>query len=491
MRRIDCPYCLTPQTFRRSDICEACNQRVPHQYIEIARAREPIWIVAYGPPKHGKSSLLSSTTFLVEHLGMLAPHAFHTYLDDRTITRIAAAQHRQRTGQGPEPVTTLVDKPEPLLIALRNFPKDNDSQVLVIFDLGGELAVSITQRLMVDRKQLPMYTRALAKAKTVWFIVSLYDIQKDMVETGKSINNLFFGYEQTMGHLGAPLDGHDILVTYTKADKLLSLDTTNLLTLPDLISDYLRDDPYYNLGNPGTTRPPLLDADKYVEEMGRISQELDKFTRYSVPEGQALVSMADGNRVNIRFTMNSALGSDNGAHNTTGTQIRRFRVLDTLLWALQLNNTVRHTASAALILPAQTQKGSSILDLATAVADILHTNNIHADTYHVGETRPAAAADNASGEKQRAGRVPLVGPILDRLPADCIVIILADEVLPLDLDDFYVTSWDNKLLLLGTDKAVMNARASWKSHVLSSDDVDSPVESFLQYHGGQGVQPSP
>ena len=368
MRRIDCPYCLRPQTFCRSDICEVCHQRVPHQYIEIARAREPIWIVAYGPPQHGKSSLLSSMTFLVEHLGMLAPHTFHTYLDDSTITRIAAIQHRQRTGAEPIPATPLVDKPEPLLIALRNFPKDKDSQVLVIYDLGGELVDTITQRVMVDRKQLPMYTQALAKAKTVWFIVSLYDIQKDMVNTGKSINNLFFGYEQTMEHLGVPLDGHNILVTYTKADKLLSLDTTNLLTLPGPIDDYLREDPYYNLGNIGATRPPLLDADKYAKEMERISQELHNFTRDYVPEGQALVSMADGNRVGIRFTMNSALGSDSGAHNTTGTQIRRFRVLDTLMWALQLNDTVNHTASAALILPAQTKKGSSIPDLHTAVA---------------------------------------------------------------------------------------------------------------------------
>ena len=84
-----------------------------------------------------------------------------------------------------------------------------------------------------------------------------------------------------------------------------------------------------------------------------------------------------------------------------------------------------------------------------------------------------------------------MGPILDRLPADSIVIILADEVLPLDLDDFFVTAWDSRLLLLGTDKAVMNARASWKAHVLFAEDVDSPVENFLQYHQGQGVKLTP
>ena len=109
----------------------------------------------------------------------------------------------------------------------------------------------------------------------------------------------------------------------------------------------------------------------------------------------------------------------------------------------------------------------------------------------MGDTRPTSAADGASGEKQRAGRVPLLGPILDILPADSIVIVLADEVLPLDLDDFFVTAWDSRLLLLGTDKAVMNARACWKAHVLSGDDVDASVESFLQYHQGQGVKLTP
>ncbi len=422
---------------------------------------------------------------------MLAPHTFHTYLDDSTITRIAAIQHRQRTGAERIPATPLVDKPEPLLIALRNFPKDKDSQVLVIYDLGGELVDTITQRLMVDRKQLPMYTKALGRAKTVWFIVSLYDIQKDMVSTGKSINNLFFGYEQTMEHLGVPLDGHNILVTYTKADKLLSLDTTNLLTLPDPITSTCARIATMTWATSGPHDRHSWTPTRMPKRWNGYPQELHDFTRDYVPEGQALVSMADGNRVGIRFTMNSALGSDSGAHNTTGTQIRRFRVLDTLMWALQLNDTVNHTASAALILPAQTKKGSSIPDLATAAADVLHTNNIHADTYHVGETRPSSAADGASGEKQRAGRVPLLGPILDRLPADSIVIVLADEVLPLDLDDFFVTAWDSRLLLLGTDKAVMNARASWKAHVLSGDDVDASMESFLQYHQGQGVKLTP
>ena len=165
---IACPYCLTPQAFHTGDTCEAegCGRKVPRQYIEIARQRDPIWLVTYGPSQHGKSTLLGSITFLLENLAQIVPRAFYMCLDDFTTKRVAAMQSGQHRAGVPG-ATVLSDRPEPLIIALKNFPTEQESRVVVIFDLAGEVVDVITSQVTDDSSEPPLYARAIAKAQTV------------------------------------------------------------------------------------------------------------------------------------------------------------------------------------------------------------------------------------------------------------------------------------------------------------------------------------
>ena len=56
--------------------------------------------------------------------------------------------------------------------------------------------------------------------------------------------------------------------------------------------------------------------------------------------------------------------------------------------------------------------------------------------------------------------------------------MLVDGALPLDIDDFAVTSWDERLLVLGVGAAVLGGRVRWKYQVQSVHDVELAVREF-------------
>lgn len=474
---IDCPYCLMPQSFNRGDNCESCGKKVPRQFIDSARVKPPIYIVTYGSSQHGKSTLLGSMSFILERFGMIAPRSFHTYLDPYTTERVAAIQRGQLTGQpnlGPNPMN---DNPQPLLISLKNFPSPQESQVFVIFDLPGEVTDKITDRMMDDSTPTPLYARAIAKAKTVWFIVSLYDTQREMRLTGKSINNLFWAYQQVMAFFNVPLQDRSILVVYTKADLLMKEDDTNLLKIPDPIYEYLESDKYYDVGNRGAERPVLLDYSTYITEMERTSADLRTFTESEVPGGSAFVAMTEDSKAQLYFTIDSAQGSG-----STGVEIKRIRVIDPLVWSIMLSKEGQNGSSTtALILPTQTALDVYDANLPSVLFDRLRARNIHPSTYFMGELRTAFSDSSIPTDiNPPVGRVPLVGAILDHLPAGSVAVVLTGNTLPRDVDDFAYTSWDDRLLLIGTDKAVLNARIKWKFVAQTPEDFEQVVREFLR-----------
>ena len=474
---IDCPYCLMPQSFNRGDNCELCGKKVPRLYIDNARIRAPIYIVTYGSSQHGKSTLLGSMTFLLERFGMIVPRAFHTYLDPYTTQRVADIQRGQQTGDPNLGATPMNDNPQPLLIALKNFPSPQESQIFVIFDLPGEVVDKITDRVMDDSVPPPLYARALAKAKTAWFIVSLYDMQREMRLTGKSINNLFWSYQQVMSHFNVPLRDRDVLVIYTKADLLMQKDDTNQLEMSTEVDEYLAEDKYYDLGNRGSEKPSSLNYDTYITDIKSVSKQLCIFTEAEVPGGSAFVAMSEDSGAKLYFSIGSAQGSG-----STGIQIKRYRVLDPLIWSILLSKGDPNGAAAtAIILPTQEADIVYSSGLPSVLFDRLRSRNIHPSTYFMGELRAAFTDGSAPIDVQLpVGRTSLVGPLLDRLPQKSIVVVLTGNTLPTDINDFAYTSWDDRLLLIGTDRGVLNTQIRWKYVAQTAEDIEQIIRDFMR-----------
>ena len=80
MAQIMCPYCLTPQSFTRSNRCQNpdCRvQEVPQEYIDNVRRMPPIWLTTFGTSQHGKTTYIDALAIWIESLGKITEDASH------------------------------------------------------------------------------------------------------------------------------------------------------------------------------------------------------------------------------------------------------------------------------------------------------------------------------------------------------------------------------------------------------------------------------
>ena len=297
-----------------------------------------------------------------------------------------------------------------------------------------------------------------------------------MSKTGKGINNLFWAYEQTMAQLNVPLQNRKILVTYTKADLLTKQDQINRLKMPDAVEEYLRSDPYFSLGNRGAERPEILDVDAYSTNLERISEHLRDFTCDEVPGGSTFIAMSEDNGTETVFTINAAHPGGE-----SGVQIERIRVIDPLLWTMILTDDQDKSVPTALILPNDLSASVYSDDWPVITHDILRTYRLSPSTFYMGQARVAYPTGNAPVDPAPSTiRPPLVGGILEQLPADSIAVVLIDNDLPLDINDFFDTSWEDRLLLIGSGDAVHRANVKWKYQAQSTSEIEHIIREFTQ-----------
>ena len=187
--------------------------------------------------------------------------------------------------------------------------------------------------------------------------------------------------------------------------------------------------------------------------------------------------MTQDSHAQLYFTIDSAQGSG-----TTGVEIKRIRVIDPLIWSILLSKDDPNGASTtALILPTQVAQDVYAANLPNVLFDRLRARNIHPSTYFMGELRTAFTDSSIPSDiNPPVGRVPLIGAILDHLSAGSVAVVLTGNTLPRDVDDFASTSWDDRLLLIGTDKAVLNTRIRWKFVAQTPEDLEQIVREFLR-----------
>ena len=258
--------------------------------------------------------------------------------------------------------------------------------------------------------------------------------------------DLFIVYQQMMDSLNVSIEGHNILVTYTKADRMFKHEED--LRLPDKVFDYLASDPYDQIKEKRGADLVQFDDDTYYAEMHKINDVLYEYTADIVPGGGSFISMAVANGAKVYFTMNSALGGDPNPQGQVGQEIHRIRVLDALIWAMKLGGTSANVLEVALILPATENAHTYQSDLPFQFFEALKRNGASVTTYYMGEMQSAFNAGASPVNPQPAGRVPLIGPIIDKLVTQRPIVLLLDESEPYDLNDFVDTSWNDYLLVV-------------------------------------------
>jgi len=417
MARIACPYCYTVQTFVSGNECEGCHRDVPRAFIKAAQRIAPVYLATMGVTQHGKTVYLDSIAVTIENLGKITEHTFHDYLDDSTFKsirdiRVQVLQRQDRKA------TTPTENPEPLLINLHNF-LDTSVIPLVIYDLAGEI--------FDDRSAIEYYTRAMQHVHTVWFVVSLADLRED--KEGRTLSDLFNVYRAGMERIDVDANGRNLLVVYSKADRISS-------SVPAEIRSYLQRDPYVDLATLSRRQAMehSLDYYSYLLEMRKISDLLFDYTYDEVPGGVPFINMVKQSGMNLRFTVTSAIGRDSSGGAGSNLQYRRWRVLDPLIWAIDLNKPIGKDANIALIIDAS----SDALFQNDFLDEFFKSLSKYGQVtiYFMGTTSAASSPSEMPPSEPPKHITPaLIGPILDQLgTADRALLITARSVR--DLPDF-------------------------------------------------------
>jgi Double-GTPase 2 len=303
-----CPYCLdaASQFIRdaRTNLhhCQSCRSQIPKAYLE---ADDKLHLTAgvVGFSGHGKTVYLTSLFSVLKHSSKYWAGYYYRSLDDYTHRVIYEQVPRFERGELPE--STPVNFPSPALVQYHSLPVF-DEAFIGYYDTAGEVF-----------RQVEQIARAgyfVAHSDAVLFIISIPDIASGRAddEMSELLDTYIRAAEDRLaGHIKAR---QRLIVIFTKSDLLLPvLDERLQKWLCDGVASWYGMDLHAKLID-------LSVASLWIEEW--LTQHL---------QASRFVNMARAHFQEVRFTLVSALGSDDIA---LDDEPKPLRVLDPFLWLL-------------------------------------------------------------------------------------------------------------------------------------------------------------
>ncbi len=430
MSRVICPFCFKVHDFDVRLECSDRRQEVPARYVLDYATVAPLWLMTIGFPRHGKTTYLAALTLLLEELSALVDGMWYRPLDGHSFA--AVRQMRDEADLGKAVRKTPAGPVRPNLFHVHGIP-GFESRCLVLYDIPGESYDSFDD--------VGDYAPAMKQVNTAWFLVSLRDLTQS--GEGRTITDLFNVYLSGMEKLRVEIEGWNLIVVFTKADQE---------TFTPQIKSYLQSDPLSELASgeggalPGEREE--VDFAAYLEEMRRVSDLLEDYTRRHVRGGAGFVNMVRASRMNLVFSVTSALGQSpdrlrGGLRQATSP----YRVLDPFLWALTLERPRAPRTLRLVVEP------SAVLAGAGREAILDRTWNRLSDhgevtTHYLGRALPAAGPGRLPpGPDLETDRPRLLGPILEQASAEDRVLVITSGAID-DFEDFRRSAWKERLLLV-------------------------------------------
>jgi hypothetical protein len=468
MTQPKCPYCLGTHPFGQSNRCDVTGWDIPVEYLRKYNAMKPLWLMAVGFSKHGKSSQLSAMALVLENIGRAWPRTAVMALDQ--FTRDAISDMRLQAVRNQDVPKTPVDYPRPMLFHSFKIPEKEDS-CLILYDTPGELFEKI------EESKKATYLNFLKQIKTIWLIVSLPDLGEEN-QSHRQIDDLLNYYLQKMNDMGASPKDRNLVVVYTKADKLFP-NGANPFDLPGDIDAYIHSDPLMNINikkSPmGDVQAPvaLPSFSEYIAGMRKVSDTLLDFTRTNVAGGVGFVNIAEYSGMHLYFTVCSAQGGD-----TWDTNVPRYRVLDPFFWALELNSFDHDPVVKVVIDAGYSSDGlyanRELMRSLQAIPDMAEMT-----TFFLGQKAVASRPDQLPpSAPPRNRRARLIGPILDNVTANVPVIVFTSGPIP-DLEDFK-SSWGERCMLISVGEDYVQ---DWPTSVVfrSADKADFLINEIKNF----------
>lgn len=325
-RVMRCPHCMNPlvQAYVwKPDFCGKCGGELPIQYTEGYYQNPPAFVQIFGWSGVGKTVYLYALTLMLVKMANVWPRYSYAALNDETQLKVSAINDLLTKGQLPE--ITKPGSEELYLIALRNI-EHWGGRILVSRDCAGE----VFQNMNVNIEETPY----LKQASTTFMMIGP---QGDISNAyGRSCDQLLNNYINTL--VAAGVNFHRkrrrLVVVLSKADQIRDL--------PANLRSYLISDPLWAAANTRGNRQIYTapEMEKYLMKMQQISDEIrDWFAEDAV--GKNFLRLAEQRRLDLRFSLVSSTGETVPNGQTPPTKLEPRRVLDPLLWALELNKANR------------------------------------------------------------------------------------------------------------------------------------------------------
>lgn len=441
MPRITCPHCaetheLTVVLGEKDPICPKTERAIPKRYLQDHRKIPPLWLMTVGWEEVGKTTYLIMLFLALQRLADLFEGAWFRTLGSATMRKISEMQEQiETTKKAPEP-TPADARPAPLLLQVVGFP-GWEPRCLVLHDAPGQKFRDFTAAGELA---------ALRKVRTVWMLISLPDLEKPSHQ-GK-LADLFNVYLEALESQGIDPIEVKVIVVYTKADST---------TFPQSIKNYLEDDPFGGVYQDfeDSVRCEVreqLSSGAYLGRMDKISKELEEFTKEKVDGGAAFVNQVRASGMQLVFCLTSALGAQTEGNRQIAAEARPHRILDPLLWALELEEPETFLDIAFVVDPRMDVQGVS--SVASVVQPLREALGGIADltSYSLGRDHPFADADEMLLDQKLAGfhRPALLGPLLEKIPESRMIVLVAKD-LPMDAEVLWGPSWRNRGLVVWTE----------------------------------------
>lgn len=310
-----CPFCIDDVKFKKEKtggrsiliyLCPTCNEQIPALYAKDYHKYPPVVISAIGFRQHGKTVYFATLFYTLKKLTLARdwPDFFTMGLNEDSLDTVYG--NARMLDDGFLPNSTPKNFPRPTMIRAEGIPMQPDCSLLM-FDTGGECFEKPTQ--------LVQFAGFVRRAEAAMLLISIADLEVPRAGMQQLLNTYIVG----LGELGGSTRTQNLIVVFTKADKLVGHFTGKWAELATYLID-------------GSVEA-MAETKSYLARMDEISKLLYDFTEEEL-HAHEFINAAESNFKSLSFSIISALGTEpDGAE--LSVEIVPRRILDPVLWVME------------------------------------------------------------------------------------------------------------------------------------------------------------
>lgn len=310
-----CPFCIDDVKFKKEKIggkstlvylCPSCNEQIPALYAKDYSKYPPVVISAIGFRQHGKTVYFATLFYTLKKLTLARdwPDFYTMGLNEDSLDTVYG--NARMLDDGFLPDSTPKNFPRPTMIRAEGIPMQPNCSLLM-FDTGGECFEKPTQ--------LVQFAGFVRRAEAAMLLISIADLEDARAGMQQLLNTYIVG----LGELSGDTKNQNLIVVFTKADRLVGRFSGKWADLATYLID-------------GSVEA-LAETETYLDQMREMSDLLHDFTEEEL-HAHEFINAAELNFKSLSFSIISALGTEpDGAE--LSVEIVPRRILDPVLWVME------------------------------------------------------------------------------------------------------------------------------------------------------------